>query len=87
MYGAERAQQIEKHAKGIVAWYNEFVCAVHDSRGLSIKGDLDEFMAELEAVLDPPAPKPVPPPVRGCAPKPCTFIAGGERCTICGWAW
>ncbi len=91
--GATRAQKIEEHAKGIVAWYNEFVCAVHDSQGLSLKGDLDQFMAELEGALNEnttghPSWADIPEkPVRGCAPRSCTFVAGEQRCTICGWAW
>jgi hypothetical protein len=56
-YPGDRLREIEKEARGLVAAYNEFVGGVTDTRGTSMKGEMDEWVAQLERAL-----RPLPPP-------------------------
>jgi len=84
-YGADRAREIEESSRGLVAWYSEFVGAVFDNNGVSIKDDLDQFMAELEATLRPlEAPKPVPTVPAARCKRACVYR--NSTCIFCGWS-
>jgi len=80
--GYSRAQRIEKEARGLVAWCDEFVGRVYDNSGNSLtkSGEWQEVLGDLRSALQPLAEQPLREP-------PCDLCVPDESgtCTLCGW--
>jgi hypothetical protein len=50
-YPGERLRDIEREARGFLAWCREFVGSVRDTRGTSMPLDWEDQLASLEHAL------------------------------------